>query len=319
MKKRVLMMFMAIILLVNSSAVMASSTTNKEYTCGDYTYTLRNNKAIITKYKGKDKVVNIPRTLDGYNVVEIGDYAFGNCTKITEVTVPWGVVKIRRLAFWECKNMKKIKLSGTVTYIGDGAFMECNSLESIKICSKATYIGEYAFCECYNLKKITIPKNVRVIREGTFSMCSSLVYVNIPVSVKQIRKNAFEFCPKLKRIYYSGSKTKWDSIACNDSTVKKLGIYYDGKRQATKITKISLSAPSKTVKAGKSITVTAKISPVKATYQTLTWKSSNTNYATVNANGKVTAKKAGKGHTVTITATSKDTGRKKATIKLTIK
>ena len=49
----------------------------------------------------------------------------------------------------------------------------------------------------------------------------------------------------------------------------------------------------------------------------VTWKSGNTKYATVDSKGVVKAKKAGIGHTVTITGTAKDkTGR---TIKCKVK
>ena len=51
----------------------------------------------------------------------------------------------------------------------------------------------------------------------------------------------------------------------------------------------------------------------------LKWKSSNTKYAVVSSTGKVTAKKAGKGKTVTITAQATDGTGKKGSIKISIK
>lgn len=85
------------------------------------------------------------------------------------------------------------------------------------------------------------------------------------------------------------------------------------------VTKVTLKAAKKSVKAGKSINVkaTVKVNGKKAN-KTLTWKSSNTKFATVNSKGKVTAKKAGKGKTVTITAFATDGSGKKATIKIKI-
>lgn len=91
----------------------------------------------------------------------------------------------------------------------------------------------------------------------------------------------------------------------------------DTKKVAVK--KIKLSATKKTVKAGKSLKIKATITPVKATNKKLTWKSSKKKYATVNSKGVVKAKKAGKGHTVKITATSVSNPKVKGTIKIKIK
>ncbi|MBO5328943.1 MAG: Ig-like domain-containing protein, partial [Anaerotignum sp.] len=56
--------------------------------------------------------------------------------------------------------------------------------------------------------------------------------------------------------------------------------------------------------------------PENANDTTVTWKSSNTKYATVNAKGEVKTKKKGAGKTVTITATANDGSGVKATIKV---
>ena len=83
---------------------------------------------------------------------------------------------------------------------------------------------------------------------------------------------------------------------------------------------IKLKAKSKTVKAGKKLTVRATVKTTgKTANKVLQWSSSNTEYATVSKNGVVTAKKAGKGKTVKITATATDGTGKKAVIKIKIK
>ena len=85
------------------------------------------------------------------------------------------------------------------------------------------------------------------------------------------------------------------------------------------VKKIALSTKKNTkkVKAGKTLTINAAVSPAKADITDLTWSSSNKKYATVS-NGKVTAKKAGIGKTVTITAKATDGSKVKASIKIKI-
>lgn len=83
---------------------------------------------------------------------------------------------------------------------------------------------------------------------------------------------------------------------------------------------IKLKAKSKTVKAGKKLTLKAIIKTTgKTANKKLIWTSSNTKYATVTQKGVVKAKKAGKGKKVIITAMAMDGTGKKATFKINIK
>jgi uncharacterized protein (TIGR02145 family) len=72
------------------------------------------------------------------------------------------------------------------------------------------------------------------------------------------------------------------------------------------ITDISLNKTSVTLAVGASESLTATISPNNATNQNVTWSSSNTAVATVNASGRITAVSAG---TVTIIVSTEDGGR----------
>lgn len=86
----------------------------------------------------------------------------------------------------------------------------------------------------------------------------------------------------------------------------------------TKINLIKLTSSSSNIKAEKSIKLTANIQPADATNQKLTWSSSNPDYATVDENGVVTAKTAGAGKTVTITAKATDGSNVEGTFILNI-
>lgn len=100
-----------------------------------------------------------------------------------------------------------------------------------------------------------------------------------------------------------------------------------GKKGTFKITvvphavkKISLKSSIKTVAAGKKATIKAIVSTTgKTANKKLEWTTSNKKYATVNSKGVVTARKAGKGKAVLITAKATDGSGKKAAIRIKIK
>ena len=99
----------------------------------------------------------------------------------------------------------------------------------------------------------------------------------------------------------------------------KTGGIIDLSKLKTVATKVSLNKTSATLRYGKTLTLKAKVSPADVTNAKVTWKSSNTKYATVSSKGVVKVKKAGIGHTVKITATAADGSGKKAVCKIKLK
>ena len=82
------------------------------------------------------------------------------------------------------------------------------------------------------------------------------------------------------------------------------------------VTGVTLTPETATLtQAGQSVQLTATVAPADATDKSVTWTSSNTKVATVDANGKVTAVANG---TCTITVTTVD-GSKSATSTITVK
>ena len=144
-----------------------------------------------------------------------------------------------------------------------------------------------------------------------------------------------------KRIIWKSSNPKYATVDQNGKVKvtkkgknKKVTIYAvaadDNEVQASYIIKImpkavkkvAISAPSKTVKAGKQLKLKAIVTPnasSKNINKTVKWSSNNTKYATVTQKGVVKAKKAGKGKIVKITAKATDGSNKKKTIQIKIK
>ncbi len=77
---------------------------------------------------------------------------------------------------------------------------------------------------------------------------------------------------------------------------------------------VTLNKTTLELKVGKTATLTVTVSPADAVDKTVSWTSSDAGVATVDANGKVTAVKAGK---ATITVTTTD-GNKTATCEVTV-
>ena len=114
----------------------------------------------------------------------------------------------------------------------------------------------------------------------------------------------------------TGKKTVTITAAANDGSGKKAAFRIKVMKGIVK--KISIKG-KKTVKAGKTLKLKAKIKASKGANKKLLWTSSNTRYAAVSSTGKVKAQKAGKKKTVIITAMATDGSGKKARIKLKIK
>ena len=90
--------------------------------------------------RGKIKKVVIE---DG--VMNIGKYAFCDCSGLTSVTIPNSVTSIGEKAFQNCSGLTSVSIPNSVTSIGDVAFSGCSGLTSLTIPNSVTSIGSYAF------------------------------------------------------------------------------------------------------------------------------------------------------------------------------
>lgn len=81
---------------------------------------------------------------------------------------------------------------------------------------------------------------------------------------------------------------------------------------------VKITGATKKLAPGKKLKLKAAVYPKNATNQKVKWKVSNNKYATVNRNGVVTAKNAGKGKKVTVTAYSMADNSMQATYRISV-
>ena len=315
-------------------------------TYGDFEYTLEDDfTCTITGYNGTASNVTIPSTIYGYKVSALSDTAFLSNKNIRSVIIPNGVLRIGALCFDSCTNLQEITIPDSVMYIvrsGDarsGGFLQfCDSLKEITLGSGLenffdTYDlnGSHSF-ECIDISKnnkyycsidgvafskdkkkllkyppakkdeiYTIPDTVsKLSMPMGFTLNENLKAVIIPKSVKEI--SLYTFGTSLNSIYgYKGTVA--------ETYAKENGFKFI---EISEPTSVSLNKTSLTLDVGKSYTLTKTVSPSNAV-TSYAWSSSNTSVATVDKNGKVTAKKAG-----TATITVKTSNGKTATCKVTV-
>ena len=201
--------------------------------------------------------VNIPIEIDGKSVTSIGEYAFYNCTSLTEITIPDSVTSIGEYAFYKCTSLTAITIPDGVTSIRKGTFSGCTSLTEITIPDSVTdiegrqydgfsYYG--AFSGCTSLTEITIPDSVTSIGECVFYGCTGLTEIIIPDSVTSIGWGAFSGCTSLTEITIPDSVTSigWGTF-CSCTGLTKItipdsvtSIGGDAFSNCTSLTKITI-------------------------------------------------------------------------------
>jgi hypothetical protein len=173
------------------------------------------------------------------SVTSIGQNAFGNCTKLSVITLdeknknyalvdgilynkaittlirypagrtdetlvlPDTVVNIDDGAFSMSKYLYYIVFPSSLKSIGDEAFAGCSQL-NIDIPQTIVELGAYAFADCYQIHDIIIPEKIRVIPEAAFSGCENAFRINLKGDIERISYSAFANCISLNQVTFSG-------------------------------------------------------------------------------------------------------------------
>ena len=182
-------------------------------------------------YSAFEGCVNIEKINIGAKVSNILDDAFGDCPKLSTITVDENNIryKVQNSALFLLNNTwtdgqlikselyELIKCIPTyegnfvipdgVTKISDSAFAGCSNLTGVEIPESLNVIEQMAFRNCDGLTKITIPGNVSSTGAYVFKGCTNLTDVIIEEGITAIGSAEFFGCEKLKNIQLPSSLT----------------------------------------------------------------------------------------------------------------
>ena len=145
----------------------------------DFSYSVSDGHATLSRYKGKDTEVVVPDTLGGAPVTEIGESAFINNATITRVTLPDSVTKISGNAFANCSALTTVELSDNVTSIGGSAFAECWELRGFALPASLESLSYYTFGNCRSLDRLDFPATLTDAGSIAFSGCTGITEITV--------------------------------------------------------------------------------------------------------------------------------------------
>ncbi len=123
--KKLLSFVLALITLLSlavSPALASDTHIGYVINCDEYNIKITGeNECEILEYKGNDKKVQIPETIEGYTVTSIGENAFAFNYHIYSVKIPATVKTISEGAFFFCYNLGSVTIPKQVTTIGEKA------------------------------------------------------------------------------------------------------------------------------------------------------------------------------------------------------
>lgn len=167
--KRVLMK--QIVALLVAIALLGVEAATQKIGDRTWTYSVENRTetmgrvAIIEGVSPATGSIEVPQTLGGCPVTDIGDSAFED-SEITSVKVPNGVIWIGDGAFSYCLKLQSVELPSSVWHLGANAFANCRALINVKYDGKIgreAYIDYGAFKNCSSLTNLLLPHGVSSI------------------------------------------------------------------------------------------------------------------------------------------------------------
>lgn len=138
-------------------------------TSGDFTYSVRSDGNVkITKYTGSGETAEIPSSIGGRSVTEIGEKSFYNCNTVKTVVIPQSVKQIDAYAFADCAALSSVSIGEGLETIGDSAFAYLPRLSGIALPDTLYSIGAAAFFGCPSLTSVEIPAETEEIGDLAF-------------------------------------------------------------------------------------------------------------------------------------------------------
>ena len=164
-------------------------------------FKLKNNTILsITPYASTLKTLNIPSTIDGVEITEIGSSAFLGCNSMKSISFPNTLETIESNAFENCESLEKISLPNSLHKIGANAFKNCTGLKNVEFNNSGWWLtsdSDYIFEK--NIDTSNSLNNAQNLLTNEISKtwsCYELYSINYHLNNGQLSENAPHYFSK---------------------------------------------------------------------------------------------------------------------------
>lgn len=178
--------------------------------------------ALFDEWAGKD--------VSNYEVLEVLDSAYEDCTSIKSVNMPDNLVVMQKKVFKGCTSLSEVVIGKNTLSIDAESFANCTALDTIIFNDILMSLGGGVFSGCTSLKKVenmpnTLEDWVAVTAttgygfgNNMFANCTNLTSVALPTSITKIPEGVFRGCTSLNYVYNADNITRIGNSAfqgCN--------------------------------------------------------------------------------------------------------
>ena len=152
-------------------------------------------------------------------VTKIGEGAFINLKRLTNLIIPNSVGSIESRAFQDCSSLETVTIPGSVYSIGYSAFLNCSKLSILNIAEGLNMIDYAAFAGCRNLSNLVLPSSLKYLGSYAFEGCIILgnvfCYAETPPQIVGMHGDVvFIYSP-------FDSEIKWASLYVPEGSIDK--------------------------------------------------------------------------------------------------
>ena len=182
--------------------------------------------------------LEIPETVNGRKVVNIGYRALENCKNLKTVQLPATVTLIKDQAFSWCSGLTSVQIPSSVTTIGRFSFSGCSSLADVELSEGLETIKREAFYNCSALRSVALPNSVKTVENQAFARCGNMTKLSLPNHPVTYGQAVFQNCTALAEVYSYDTEPEAIDGAIFEN--------YDSSSETTSFTSATLYVPQGT-------------------------------------------------------------------------